>query len=624
MTTTQPPPSNLKERIAALQQCSAPPSPATHPTSPPPRDASLAPPRGSLRDKIAKFERKGGVPIPRSSFGTAVAPLEEAGSTKSRELYGNRVAALGKGRPTAPGNSGHRAVSSPTVPLPSPVSRTFPDDNAAKSAARLTPNSIGNSVSSSTKSPSRRNSSGFTDTDRPTGPHDVPSGSDEAQEPSGQLATDAQPGTQSGTQDAKASEPEPIAKPTVSAGRRPLSVSSSPSSTGLVVTNITRSNISSSPLRATASEGTPTRTGSLSTPVIHEPSPPSAESHTQEHAPVVTLVSAVQAHISVEQVPVKDTNSLGVRPDRPPQNGSLDISSTHSEPSSYTQLPSSNTNSLKGGSTSTSVTPDASTPNKSNLPPSSTTTSSGIAFPSTTSSTLPRVSGDFDDAISMSPSRAAEPGRQSFSAVVHRGDGDNRPDSRHSSTSKSSTVTPRPSSSSFKTGTDGGFVRSKRNFKHLGAVTVDPPPSPGPGDLGLAALLQDAAWLEERLSGETTALTIQSALGEDGQKAEVSALSYATTSQANAPAPGVVNSTRTKGRGLTIAPTAMISSNISQSPVRLHADASTSLFAVRCAGSGSVCPPKCPLTIPLQSLLRHRLLLTSQCNKLPRDTEMTL
>jgi len=45
-------------------------------------------------------------------------------------------------------------------------------------------------------------------------------------------------------------------------------------------------------------------------------------------------------------------------------------------------------------------------------------------------------------------------------------------------------------------------------------------------------------------------------------------LSSATASQANAPALGVANSTRTKGRGLTLAPsTAVTSSNILQSPI---------------------------------------------------------
>ena len=48
----------------------------------------------------------------------------------------------------------------------------------------------------------------------------------------------------------------------------------------------------------------------------------------------------------------------------------------------------------------TFVTPDTSIPNKSSLPPPTIATSMlGIAFPSTTSSTLPPVSGDLDDTI---------------------------------------------------------------------------------------------------------------------------------------------------------------------------------------------------------------------------------
>jgi len=43
---------------------------------------------GSLRSKIAKFESKGGVPIPRGSFGLG-APAD--GQSASREMYGNRI-----------------------------------------------------------------------------------------------------------------------------------------------------------------------------------------------------------------------------------------------------------------------------------------------------------------------------------------------------------------------------------------------------------------------------------------------------------------------------------------------------------------------------------------------------
>jgi hypothetical protein len=182
------------------------------------------------------------------------------------------------------------------------------------------------------------------------------------------------------------------------------------------------------------------------------------------------------------------------------------------------------------------------------------------------------VSGDLDDPIRMSPPSVAEPGRRSFSAVVHRGESENHSESRNSTTSRSSTVTPRLSTSSFKTGTDGGVVRSKRNFKHLGAVAAGPP-GPGPGDLStgeLAALLQDAAWLEQQLSDETLALTVPSALGEEWQKVDISEPSSATkAAEATTRAPAAVTSARTKGRGLTLgSATSKPSSDIPQSPMR--------------------------------------------------------
>jgi hypothetical protein len=578
----EPSPSNLKDRIAALQQHNGSPSPTPSPTSSH-RDTSITPPRGSLRDKIAKFERKGGVPIPRGSFGMGMPPPEEAGSTKSRELYGNRVAALGKGRPTAPGNSAHRAVTSPPMLSLSPSSRASPDENAAQSTAHLTPNSI--SFAASSTPPSLSNTS--EPTDRPGGPINVGDGSDEAQEIPVQPVVEPQVESLTVTQDAEPLEPSNSAtRPTVSIGHRPPSDSIPSSPTSLDATTLTRGSISSIPLKATSSNGTPTEAGGLATSIVYEKSPTSSESNTQERPPAATpksTMSTVQAsHISVEQVPVKEAttnvNSRGSRLDRPSQNGSSAISSTRSDAPSVTRLPSSSiitsTDSLK--ERSTSITFDAPTPVgiKSNLLPSNNSTSaSTVAFPSAISSTVPRVSGDLDDSIRMSPPPVAEPGRRSFSAVVHRGDSDNHSESRHSTTSRSSTVTPRLSTSSFKTGTDGGVVRSKRNFKHLGAVAAGPPPSPGPGDLStgeLAALLQDAAWLEQQLSGESLALTVPSTLGEEWQKVDISEpLSAIKAAEATTRAPAAVTSARTKGRGLTLgSATSKPSSDIPQSPMR--------------------------------------------------------
>jgi len=556
-----PPPNNLKERIAALQQRNGSPSPSPSPT-PPPRDASLTPPRGSLRDKIAKFERKGGVPIPRSSFGLSAPPAEDAGSTKSRELYGNRVAALGKGRPTAPGNSPHRAATSPATLVTSPSSRNSPDDNVSEATAELTPDSIGDVVSPSAP-PSRLDSSSLTD--RPVGSLDATNGSDEAQETSVQPAGGVRLESLTRTQHANAPEPSKAnVKSTASMGQHPPSVSNT-SSTSLVVTTPTLSDVSSTPLRATSSDGTPTQVGSDG-----------------QCPPVVTPksdVSTVRPRITVEEVTIKETNvsadSRGFRLDRPPQNGSLAVSSMHSVASSDTQLPSlsiiSSEDNLKEGSTS--ITSDASIPNKIKtniLPSSSSTSASSVVFPSKRT-TVPPISGDSDESTTISPPPVAEPGHRSFTAVVHRGDGDSNRDSRHSTTSRSSTITPRPSTSSFKTGTDGGVVRSKRNFKHLGAVAVDPPPSPGLGDFGigdLASLLQEAAWLEQRLYDEN--VTAPSALGEEREKAGKSAPSPAATKTGQATAPAVTTSTRTKGRGLILGSlTSAPSSHTSQSPIRL-------------------------------------------------------
>ncbi|KAG6839849.1 hypothetical protein C0991_011085 [Blastosporella zonata] len=90
----QPPPGNLKERIAALQQRNVSGSSSTdRPASPSiPLTPGAAPNSAGLRDKIARFEKKGGVPVPRGRFGLGAPPLAENAPLKRRgELYGNRI-----------------------------------------------------------------------------------------------------------------------------------------------------------------------------------------------------------------------------------------------------------------------------------------------------------------------------------------------------------------------------------------------------------------------------------------------------------------------------------------------------------------------------------------------------
>ncbi|KJA24294.1 hypothetical protein HYPSUDRAFT_99046, partial [Hypholoma sublateritium FD-334 SS-4] len=92
-TRSQLPVTNLKERIAALEQRNSGVNAASRATSPTPGMLSMtgatAP---GFRDKIAKFERKGGVPVPRGSFGLGAPPASE-GPRKRGELYGNRIPA---------------------------------------------------------------------------------------------------------------------------------------------------------------------------------------------------------------------------------------------------------------------------------------------------------------------------------------------------------------------------------------------------------------------------------------------------------------------------------------------------------------------------------------------------
>ena len=612
---TQPPQGNLKDRIAALQQRNGSPSPTSSPT-PPSRDASVTPPRGSLRDKIAKFERKGGVPIPRGSFAMGV-PLPEDASTKSRELYGNRVAALGKGRPTAPGNSGHRSVTSPAPISATPNAHISSDGNDTESSTLLISDSTSHTIPPSTP-PERRSSSGLID------------GSDEAQQDTAERTNSHQENSiqrDAVSQLGVLPETDPgSSDPVIPTAESSFSLVNSPSSAGPAVTTLSLSETPErvpSPYNPILSEIITPHVDNVDSSVTDkgQAAPSSVESD-QEHFPIAKpVMSTVQTRITVAQVPAKGaaTSSRGSQLDRSIQKDSLTAPLAHATTPAVPQVSlSSNVDRTEKskGDTAPSVTSVNKTKKGS---PVDSTSAPNVAFPSSAPVNTHSIVEDLDDLAAMPLPPATDSGRRSFSAVVHRSD----TDSRHSTTSRTSTITSRPSSASFKTGTDGGVVRSKRNFKHLGAVTVDPPATLGAGDL--AALLQDAAWLEQRLSDDNTIIDVPSVSGEEGSKAESGpgplSATVAKTKQGTQPVPATATPTRSKGRGLTLGSlTSMHSANTPHSPIR--SSTSTPGFQVHPATSGS---PEEVLPTPPRSARRKYFSLRNALrgSRLSMSSEMS-
>ncbi|KZT39251.1 hypothetical protein SISSUDRAFT_660505 [Sistotremastrum suecicum HHB10207 ss-3] len=80
---------SLSERIAALQQkTQTSPKPSPH-SSPRANDGMAITAKVNLKERIATFEKRGGMPIPRGSFGLGAPP--STSHSPSRELYGNRI-----------------------------------------------------------------------------------------------------------------------------------------------------------------------------------------------------------------------------------------------------------------------------------------------------------------------------------------------------------------------------------------------------------------------------------------------------------------------------------------------------------------------------------------------------
>ncbi|KAF7328945.1 hypothetical protein MVEN_02524400 [Mycena venus] len=127
---------SLKERIAALQQkedrdreqrarATSPQPPVTHGNGAPAVALPASASAGALRAKIAQFESKGPVPVPRGSFGMG-APPESAAPKRRADgmLYGNRMqparipsATLGVAGLARPSEA-FSAVDPRAVPLP--------------------------------------------------------------------------------------------------------------------------------------------------------------------------------------------------------------------------------------------------------------------------------------------------------------------------------------------------------------------------------------------------------------------------------------------------------------------------------------------------------------------------
>jgi len=125
--TTPLPVTNLRERIAALEQRNV--ESVQRATSPTPsltsNNSQSGPSNGALRDKIARFEKKGGVPVPRGRFGLG-APSSIEGPRRRGELYGNRI-------PVST-----RTTSSGTLPLSRPGSMVSYDQRRSFSASSVT------------------------------------------------------------------------------------------------------------------------------------------------------------------------------------------------------------------------------------------------------------------------------------------------------------------------------------------------------------------------------------------------------------------------------------------------------------------------------------------------------
>ncbi|TFY59948.1 hypothetical protein EVG20_g7605 [Dentipellis fragilis] len=464
----EPQPVNLKERIAALQQQRSnglPSNPSSH------RGGATSPPTGTLRDKIAKFEEKGGTPVPRGSFGIGVPPQDDGPNSKSRELYGNRVAALGKGRPgPSPPQTQGRAVTAPAGALgDSPRKRcvTITGAGAPLLEGITTDGPPLPKPGSIPPTTNRRNSSAI----------NRRSIVDIAQELG--------------------------AVPTSSLRSRTMSDSDT---TPPMVTegSVLQTLEEKSPVEA------PTKSadGTSATPAPSAPATPTPATPAQISPSTISVSEAVapspkSKEASSPTTPQKAAEPLVLRVSLPSKYGRTAINTFDDSVST----PADESMDSTGNATLDTSEAEIITGIRTTISP---TTSRAIAIDGASSSTPVSANGTTSPSLSVPASspvpQSEDPvythstGKKSFSAIVHRPsvDSDARPSL---SLSRSGTVKSRPSSANLKGNSDSHpntVVRSKRHFKHLNNAVSDPPASPSANDL--AILLKEAAWLEQQLT----------------------------------------------------------------------------------------------------------------------------
>ncbi|KAI0320709.1 hypothetical protein OF83DRAFT_1103268 [Amylostereum chailletii] len=461
---TSPPTGNLKDRIAALQQPRGiSPSPSNAPSAFKPGGSQPASaPKGSLRDKINKFERKGGVPIPRGSFGMGAPPPSDDGATKSRELYGNRIPSASK-------------------PKLDPLQPQLTGQLQPQYTGQLQPQFTGRSVASGGFVASSHVSSPSVSIASETFPFVDNTGSSNEE-----MATPLSPDV---TGDPILSGPTPSRRSSTYTPRRRLSVIEIVESYDEVPTKAAR-RMSQTPSPADVSvislqpQGETPTANKVDTGVLPTP-PPSANAATPVSA-TVDVPGTKSAQLELPKVQRQTSNTPSASPSPSPVEPSPTSEvvktptpeTTPAAPRALAPLTMPNISKVAEDTPASSAASS----------PASTPIATGPAVPLTVNTSAPPLA---------EPSLTPVPSRKSFTAVVHR-----RTSEEHPPRNSRSGPTVQRSTSNLKG--DNTVVRSKRQFKHL--APVEQPPSPGAPDL--ADLLKEASWLEATLGNTTLDLSL--------------------------------------------------------------------------------------------------------------------